>query len=42
MDFAVIACTKVKVKESEKLEKYSDLARERKRIMEHEDNWYKS
>ena len=40
MDFAVPADHRVKLKESEKKNKYLDLARELKKTMEHEDDDY--
>ena len=46
MDFAIPADHRVKLKESEKRDKYVDLARELKKTMEHESdgdtysNWY--
>ena len=38
MDFAILADHKVKLKESEKRDKYLDLAREMKKTTEHESD----
>ena len=40
MDFAVTADHKIKLKESKKMDKYLDLARELKKPMEHEGDNY--
>ena len=40
MDFAILADYRVKLKESEKKEKYLDLARELKKTVEHESDVY--
>ena len=40
VDFAVPADNRVKLKESEKKDKYQDLARELKKIVEHEGDGY--
>ena len=40
MDFAVTADHKIKLKESEKKDKYLDLVRELKKTMEHESDDY--
>ena len=40
VNFAGLAYHRMKLKESEKKDRYLDLARELKKIMEHEDNNY--
>ena len=40
MNFAILADHRVKLKESEKKDKYIDLAREQKKTVEHESDDY--